>query len=74
VPKLDAEVWFRFSTENLSVASSDLRRLKEAALSAGFDLRGAKVTPASPGESKAGWSEKKDGWTNYVPLDGEPKQ
>ncbi len=70
--KLDAEVWFRFGSENVSAASADLQRLREVAERAGFELRGAKVTPATPGESKAGWSEKAGGWTSYVPLDSEP--
>jgi hypothetical protein len=51
-----------------------LQRLKEAARSAGFDLRGGKVTPAPPGETKEGWSEKKDGWTWYVPLYQEERE
>jgi hypothetical protein len=73
--KLDAEVWFRFDSQSLSTAGADLRRLKEAAERAGFERRGAKLTPATPGESKEGWSEKRaDGWTDYVPLDSEPKQ
>jgi hypothetical protein len=75
VTRLDAEVWFRFDSENVSTAGADLQRLKDAAERAGFELRGAKVTPATPGESKAGWSEKRsDGWTSYVPLDSEPNQ
>lgn len=38
-------------------------------------VKGAKVTPATPGESKAGWSETRaDGSTSYVPLDSEPNQ
>lgn len=74
VAKLDAEVWFRFDSENVSPVA-DIQRLKDAAERAGFELRGAKVTPAPPGESKAGWSEKRaDGWTSYVPLDSEPNQ
>jgi hypothetical protein len=74
VARFDAEVWFRFDSENVS-AGADLVRLKEVAERAGFELRGAKVTPATPGESKAGWSEKRaDGWTSYVPLDSEPNQ
>jgi hypothetical protein len=74
VARFDAEVWFRFDSENAS-AGADIQRLKQAAESAGFELRGAKVTPATPGESKAGWSEKRaDGWSSYVPLDSEPNQ
>jgi predicted SnoaL-like aldol condensation-catalyzing enzyme len=72
VAKLDAEVWFRFDSENVSAASADLHRLRDVAERAGFELRGAKVTPATLGESKAGWSEKVGDWTSYVPLDSEP--
>lgn len=72
VAKLDAEVWFRFDSENVSAASADLQRLREVAERAGFELRGAKVTPATLGESKPGWSEKVGDWTSYVPLDSEP--
>ena len=57
--RLDAEVWFRFSSESISTAGADLQRLIQAARRAGFELKGGKVTPASPGESKEGWSEKK---------------
>jgi hypothetical protein len=74
MPRFDAEVWFRFSSESTSTAGVDLQRLKAVAESAGFELRGAKVTPAPPGESKEGWSEKKDGSTWYVPLDPEREQ
>jgi hypothetical protein len=72
--RFDAEVWLRFSSQSLSTAGADLQRLKAAAESAGFELRGAKVTPATPGESKEGWSEKAGGWTRYVPLDLGPEQ
>jgi hypothetical protein len=72
--RFDAEVWFRFSSQSLSTAGADLQRLKAAADGAGFELRGAKVTPASPGESKEGWSENAGGWTRYVALDPEPEQ
>lgn len=72
--RFDAEVWFRFSSESVSTAGGDLQRLKEAARSAGFELGGGKVTPAPPGETKEGWSEKKDGWTWYVPLDTEERE
>jgi hypothetical protein len=72
VRRLDAEVWFRFDSENVSAASADLQRLREVAERAGFELRGAKVTPATLGESKAGWSEKVGDSTSYVPLDSEP--
>jgi hypothetical protein len=58
--RFDAEVWFRFYSDSISTGGADLQRLKEAARSAGFELRGAKVTPAPPGESKEGWTEKKD--------------
>jgi hypothetical protein len=61
--KLDAEVWFRFDSESVSTAGADTQRLKQAAASVGFELRGAKVTPATPGESKEGWSEKAGDWT-----------
>ena len=71
VAKLDADVWFRFHSESLSTAGADLQRLKEAQ-TAGFELRGARVTPAAGGESRPGWSEKTDKGTNYVPLDPEP--
>jgi hypothetical protein len=74
VARFDAEVWFRFDAESISAAGADLQRLKDAANGAGFELRGARVTPATPGESKAGWSEKKNGGTSYVPLDPEPEQ
>ena len=56
------------------MAGAELKRLKEVAERAGFELRGAKVTAATPGESKAGWSEKVGDWTSYVPLDSEPNQ
>jgi hypothetical protein len=72
--RFDAEVWFRFSSESVSTAGADLQRLKEAARSAGFELRGGKVTPASPSETKEGSSEKKDGGTWYVPLDPEERE
>ena len=72
--RFDAEVWFRFTSENISTAGADLQRLKEAARSAGFELKGGKVTPATPGETKEGWTEKKDGLTWYVPLDPERQQ
>ncbi len=72
--KLDAEVWFRFDSESLSTASADIQRLREAAASAGLELRGAKITPATPGESKEGWSEKVGNCTRYVPLDPQPEQ
>ena len=72
--RLDVEVWFRFDSESVSTAGADIQRLKEVATRAGFELRGAKVTPAEPGESKSGWSEKRDGWTWYVPLDPEPEE
>ena len=55
-------------------AGAELKRLKEVAERAGFELRGAKVTAATSGESKAGWSEKVGDWTSYVPLDSEPNQ
>jgi len=75
VARFDAEVWFRFDSENVSTAGADIQRLKDAAERAGFELSGAKVTPATPGESKAGWSEKRaDRWTSYVPLESEPNQ
>jgi hypothetical protein len=74
VARFDAEVWFRFDSENLPTAGAELKRLREVAERAGFELRGAKVTPATPGESKAGWSEKVGDWTLYVPLDSEPNQ
>jgi hypothetical protein len=64
VAKLDADVWFRFHSESVSTAGADLQRLKDAAAVAGFDMRGAKVTPADEGESGPGWS-------SYVPLDPE---
>jgi hypothetical protein len=66
--RLDAEVWFRFSSESISTAGRELQRLKAAAKSAGFELRGARVTAADPGEGKEGWSEKREGRTWYVPL------
>jgi hypothetical protein len=73
--KLDAEVWFRFDSESVSTVGTDVQRLKKAAERAGFELRGAKITPATPGEGKRGWSERTpDGWTSYVPLDSEPNQ
>ena len=50
--KLDADVWFRFHSESVSTAGADLQRLKDAAAVAGFDMRGAKVTPADEGESR----------------------
>ena len=68
VARFDAEVWFRFHSDGVSTAA-DIRRLKQAAESAGFELRGARVTPATRGESKEGWSEKTGEWTQYVPLD-----
>jgi hypothetical protein len=71
---LDAEAWFRFDSDSVSTAGVDIQRLKQAAASAGFELRGAKVTPATPGESKEGWSEKAGDRTRYVPLDPEPEQ
>jgi hypothetical protein len=74
VARFDAEVWFRFNSESVSMAGADIQRLKQAAASAGFELRGAKVTPATPGESKEGWSEKVGDWTSSVPLDSEPIQ
>ncbi len=75
MPRFDAEVWFRFSSESISTAGADLQRLKAAAESAGFELRGAKVTPAPPGEGgKEGWSEKREGRTWYVPLDPEREE
>jgi hypothetical protein len=53
---------------------ADLRRLKEAAQQVGFELRGAKVTPAGPGKTKPGWSEGlAGGGTGYVPLDPPPE-
>lgn len=70
--KLDADVWFRFHSESVSTAGADLRRLKDAAAAAGFELRGAKVMPADEGESRPGWSEKTDTGTSYVPLDPDP--
>ena len=69
--QVDADVWFRFNAENVSSAGADLLRLKEAALAAGFDLRGAKVTVAAPGDSTPGWAQKSDGWTHYVPQDSD---
>jgi hypothetical protein len=72
--RFDAEVWFRFSSQSVSTAGADLERLKAVAESAGFELKAGKVTPASPGEGKEGWQEKKDGWTWYVPLDPEPAE
>jgi hypothetical protein len=64
----------RFNSESVSTAGADIQRLKQAAESAGFELKGAKVTPATPGESKSGWSEKAGDWTRYAPLDSEPNQ
>jgi hypothetical protein len=49
VARFDAEVWFRFDSESGSTAGADLKRLREVAERAGFELRGAKVTPATPG-------------------------
>jgi hypothetical protein len=72
--RFDAEVWFRFSSESISTAGADLQRLKAAAQSAGFELKGGKVKPAPPGENKEGWSEKKQGRTWYVPLDPEREE
>jgi len=73
VTKLDAEIWFRFDSGSVLTANADLQRLKDAAAKVGFDLRGAKVTPATPGEWKAGWTEESEGGgTSYVPL--EPEQ
>ena len=72
--KFDAEVWLRFSSESISTVGADLQRFKAAAETAGFELKAGKVTPASPGGGKKGWTEKKDGWTWYVPLDPEPDQ
>jgi hypothetical protein len=72
VAKLDADVWFRFHSESVSTAGADLQRLKDAAAAAGFELKGAKVTPADEGESRPGWSDKTDEGTSYVPLDPEP--
>jgi hypothetical protein len=72
VAKLDADVWFRFHSARLSTAGADLQRLKEGAQTVGFELRGARVTPAAEDESRPGWSEKTDRGTNDVPLDPEP--
>jgi hypothetical protein len=74
MPRFDAEVWFRFSSESISTAGVDLQRLKAAAESAGFELKGGNVTAAPPGEGKRGWSEKREGRTWYVPLDPEREE
>jgi hypothetical protein len=61
------------NSENDSSAAADIQRLREVAEIAGFELRGAKVTPATPGKAKEGWSEESDGWTRYVLLDPPPE-
>jgi hypothetical protein len=74
MPRFDAEVWFRFSSESISTAGVDLQRLKAAAEGAGFELKGGKVTAGPPGEGKEGWGEKREGRTWYVPLDPEREE
>jgi hypothetical protein len=45
--RFDADVGFRFHSESLSTAGADLQRLKKAAESTGFELKGGKVTAAT---------------------------
>ena len=61
MPTFSAEVQFRFECESLEEARSSLRKLAQAAESAGFELTQGKVVPApdTPDELQ--------GWTEYGP-------
>ncbi|HET9214194.1 MAG TPA: hypothetical protein VFN93_05530 [Gaiellaceae bacterium] len=55
-----AEVELLFECESQEAAGAALRRLSEAAQSAGFDLKRGRVVPAPPEDDSEG--------TSYVPL------
>ena len=53
MPKFFADVRVRFEAESLEAAGGALRRLAQAAQSAGFDLLDGKVTPAPIDEQRS---------------------
>lgn len=59
VSSFTAEVQFRFVAESLERAASSLRDLADAARAAGFELRQARVEPASEE------LDERPGWTRY---------
>jgi hypothetical protein len=59
VPKFAAEVEFRFESTSLETAGAALRRLREVAETAGFQLKRAKVAPDEEDTSRG---------TAYGPL------
>jgi hypothetical protein len=61
VSSFTAEVEFRFVAESLEHAGSSLRDLADAARTAGFELRQARVEPASEE------FDERPGWTRYGP-------
>ena len=61
VSSFTAEVQFRFVAESLERAGSSLRDLADAARAAGFELRQARVEPASEE------LDERPGWTRYGP-------
>ena len=63
VSSFTAEVQFRFFAENLDGAGTSLRELADAARTAGFELRQARVEPTSEE------LDERPGWTRYGPED-----
>ena len=61
VSSFTAEVQFRFVAGSLERAASSLRDLADAARAAGFELRKARVEPASEE------FDERPGWTRYGP-------
>lgn len=61
VSSFTAEVQFRFLAENVERAGSSLRDLADAARAVGFELRQARVEPASEEP------DERPGWTRYGP-------
>jgi hypothetical protein len=60
--QLRADVEFRFVSESLEAAGTDIRRLLKAAADVGFDLKQVKVAPAPP-------DDEEGEWMGYAPLD-----
>lgn len=67
VSSFTAEVQFRFLAESLERAGSSLRDLADAARAVGFELRQARVEPASEEP------DERPGWTRYGPDDGSDR-
>ena len=61
VSTFTAEVEFRFVAESLERAGHSLRELADAARTAGFELRQARVEPTSDEP------DERPGWTRYAP-------